>query len=86
MLDAGTKDHKVVAVATGDPEYSNYHEATELPPHKLTMVRRFFLDYKQLEEKKVEVDKILPASKAYPIIERAAAEYRKKFSPREKRR
>lgn len=78
MLDAGVKDHKIIAAATADPEYNGYHEASELPPHKIMMVRRFFQDYKQLEGKKVEVDEIQPASKAYPIIESALAAYDKK--------
>ena len=43
------------------------------------MVRRFFQDYKQLEGKEVEVDDILPAAKAYPIIENALARYKQKF-------
>ncbi len=64
MLDAGVKDHKIIAVATADPEYNSYHEARELPAHKLAMVRRFLQDYKRLERTKVEVDTILPAAKA----------------------
>jgi inorganic pyrophosphatase len=78
MIDSGVKDHKVIAVATADPEYNAYHEASELPVHKLTMVRRFFQDYKQLEGKKVEVDDILPAARAYPIIEYPLSAYEKK--------
>ena len=78
MIDSGAKDHKIIAVATADPEYNSYHDASELPPHKLTMVRRFFQDYKQLEGKAVEVDEILPAAKAYPIIEEALHEYTKR--------
>jgi inorganic pyrophosphatase len=78
MLDAGVKDHKVIAVATADPEFNSYYEARELPPHKIAMVRRFFQDYKQLEGKNVEVDEILPAAEAYPIIESALSTYEKK--------
>jgi inorganic pyrophosphatase len=78
MIDSGTIDHKIIAVATADPEYNSYHEASELPPHKLAMVRRFFQDYKQLEGKIVEVDEILPAAVAYPVIEAALARYDKK--------
>ena len=78
MIDSGTKDHKVIAVATADPEYNTYHEANELPPHKLAMIRRFFQDYKNLEGKIVEVDDILPATMAYPVIEDALARYDKK--------
>jgi inorganic pyrophosphatase len=75
MIDTGKKDHKVIAVATGDPEYNAYHGAEEMPPHRLLMVRRFFQDYKQLEGKAVEVDEIQPASQAYPIIEDALQRY-----------
>jgi len=32
MVDSGTIDHKIIAVATADPEYNSYHEASELPP------------------------------------------------------
>jgi inorganic pyrophosphatase len=77
MIDGGKKDHKIIAVATEDPEYDHYHEATEMPPHKLTQLKRFFLDYKQLEGKAVEVDEIQPAAAAYPIIEDALARYSK---------
>jgi inorganic pyrophosphatase len=78
MIDSGTKDYKIIAVATSDPEYNSYHEASELPPHKLAMVRRFFQDYKQLEGKIVEVDEIQPAATAYPVIEQSLSRYDKK--------
>lgn len=75
MLDAGKKDHKIIAVATNDPEFNSYREAGEMPPHRLMMLRRFFQDYKQLEGKAVEVDEIQPAKQAYPIIEDALLRY-----------
>jgi inorganic pyrophosphatase len=82
MIDSGDKDHKIIAVATADPEYNSYHEARELPPHRLIMVRSFFQDYKQLECKVVEVDEILPAAAAYPVIDDALAQYRLKHRAR----
>lgn len=75
MIDMGKKDHKIVAVATEDPEFNSYRQASEMPVHRLTMLRRFFQDYKQLEGKTVEVDEIQPADAAYPIIEDALARY-----------
>src|SRR3954464_7990709 len=47
MIDSGKKDHKVIAVAVHDPEYAEIHEAADLANHRLTMLRRFFQDYKQ---------------------------------------
>ena len=75
MIDSGKKDHKIIAVATEDPEFNTYREAAEIPPHRLLMLRRFFQDYKQLEGKTDEVDEIQPAAKAFPIIERALERY-----------
>ena len=75
MVDAGKKDHKVIAVATEDPEFNSYREAQEMPGHRLRMLQRFFQDYKQLEGKAVEVDEIQPAKNAYPIIEDSLARY-----------
>lgn len=75
MLDAGKKDHKIIAIATEDPEFNSYQEAAEMPAHRMTMLRRFFQDYKQLEGKAVEVDEMQPAAKAYPIIEDVLARY-----------
>jgi inorganic pyrophosphatase len=68
MIDAGKQDHKIIAIATEDPEFNSYREASEMPPHRLLMLRRFFQDYKLLEGKAVEVDEIRPATEAYPII------------------
>src|SRR3954464_6877732 len=75
MIDAGEKDHKIIAVALDDPEFNSYREAAEMPSHRLTMLRRFFQDYTQLEGKVVEVDEIQPAKEAYPIIEDALMRY-----------
>jgi inorganic pyrophosphatase len=75
MIDSGKRDHKIVSVAIHDPEYNSYKEAAEMPEHRLAMLRRFFLDYKQLEDKAVEVDKIQPAKHALPVIDDAIARY-----------
>src|SRR6201999_3552145 len=75
MIDAGKKDHKIIAVATNDPEFNSYREAAEMPAHRLQMLRRFFQDYKQLEGKAVEVDEIQPAKAAFAIIEDALGRY-----------
>lgn len=75
MIDSGKKDHKILAVAVDDPAYVGFVEATELPQHRLNMLRRFFQDYKILEGKTVEVDEFLPAEAALPIIDAALERY-----------
>lgn len=75
MIDAGKKDHKILAVAVNDPEYNYIKQARDLPPHRLAMVRRFFQDYKQLEGLEVEVDEFQPAEAAHPVIEDALERY-----------
>ena len=75
MIDAGKRDHKILAVAVHDPEYNGFREAAELPPHRLAMLRRFFQDYKQLEGKAVEVDDFEPSDTAIPVIQAALETY-----------
>lgn len=75
MVDSGSNDYKIIAVATADPEYNQYTEAVDLPPHKLSMVKRFFQDYKKLENKPVEVSSIGAAEEAYPIIKESIKRY-----------
>lgn len=75
MLDSGRRDHKILSVAVHDPEYNGFQEANQLPLHRLTMVRRFFQDYKTLEGKAVEVDDFLPAEAAHPVINQALERY-----------
>ncbi len=75
MIDTGRRDHKILAVATDDPEYQGIYDCRELPPHRLMMLRRFFQDYKTLEEKAVEVDEFQEASTTLPVIESALQAY-----------
>jgi inorganic pyrophosphatase len=75
MVDSGKKDHKILAVAVNDPEYSSFQQASELAPHRLNMLRRFFQDYKSLEGKSVEVDELQAAAASLPVIEDALTRY-----------
>ncbi|MCG6156981.1 inorganic diphosphatase [Rubinisphaera margarita] len=75
MIDSGKPDHKILAVATDDPEYNYIREAEELPAHRLNQLRRFFQDYKQLEGKSVEVNKIQEGSTSLSIIEDSLQAY-----------
>ena len=75
MIDSGKKDHKILAVAVDDPEFNGFNEASELPPHRLAMLRRFFQDYKLLEGKAVEVEEFEQSDATLPIIRMALEDY-----------
>ena len=77
MMDQDEMDHKVIAVIEDDPEYAHYKDVHQLPPHRLAVLKRFFEDYKTLEDKTVVVDDILSADKAIPVIEESIATYKK---------
>ena len=75
MIDAGKPDHKILAVAIDDPEYTSFREAADLPPHRLNMLRRFFQDYTQLEYREVRVDEFEGAAASFPVIDDALEHY-----------
>lgn len=69
MIDQGEKDDKIIAVCADDPEYKEYTDIKELPPHRLAEIRRFFEDYKKNENKEVAVNDFLPATKAFEAVQ-----------------
>ncbi|MFO0966359.1 MAG: inorganic diphosphatase [Gemmataceae bacterium] len=75
MRDEKGGDDKIIAVHVDDPEYQNYRDISDLSPHRLRELQRFFLDYKALEGKEVIVDAPLGAGHALPIIQEAITFY-----------
>jgi len=79
MIDQGEKDDKIIAVHANDPEYAHYNAIEELPPHRMKEIRRFFEDYKVLENKLVVVHKLLGHQDALTIIQESRDLYKKTF-------
>ena len=77
MRDEKGIDDKIVAVSVRDPWFADYHDKGQLPPHVLRQVRRFFEDYKVLEQKQVMIDDLLGPEDALGIIREALELYRK---------
>ena len=79
MMDQGEADDKIIAVHANDPEYAHYNSISELPPHRIHELRRFFEDYKALEKKEVIVSDFLGPIHATKCLEEAIDLYNKTF-------
>ena len=77
MRDEKGIDDKILAVSVRDPAFSDYSHKDQLPAHVLREVRRFFEDYKKLEQKEVIVEDMLGPADALQIIREALELYRK---------
>jgi inorganic pyrophosphatase len=77
MRDDKGIDDKILAVSVRDPAFADYTDKSQLPAHLLREVKRFFQDYKSLEDKQVIVDDLLGPADAIAIINDALDLYRK---------
>jgi len=68
MTDEEQVDDKIIAVAKNDMSVNYINDINELPPHTVVELKRFFEDYKKLEQKVVLVKDFLGKEKAYKII------------------
>lgn len=76
MVDDGFIDEKIVAVAIGDPFYSNYKDLSELPAFVGDEIRHFFRIYKTLEGKVTNVTAIKGKEAAITTIQEAIDSYK----------
>lgn len=79
MVDAGEQDDKIIAVAKNDMSVNYINDLSELPPHTMKEIVRFFQDYKALEGKNVTIEKWMGKSFAYTAIEDSLQLYKDTF-------
>jgi inorganic pyrophosphatase len=81
MRDEKGQDDKIIAIHVDDPEYEHYRDVSELPPHRLRELERFFLDYKVLENKTVNVETLRGRLDAEQVVHAAVRLYRERILP-----
>ncbi len=77
MQDDKGLDDKIIAVHVDDPAFRHYRHINELPPHTLLELRRFFEDYKVLENKWVSVQEFEGPDVALKTIREGLEGYKK---------
>ncbi len=77
MKDQGKRDDKIIAVHVNDPAVAGFRDVSDLQDHTLAEIRRFFLDYKTLEDKTVEVEEIHGAELGLRSVVEAFELYRR---------
>ena len=75
MTDDKGGDDKIVAVCIDDPAVAHYTAISEVPPHVMRELDRFFRDYKALEGKHSEVGELYGKDEALAVIRRSRAAY-----------
>lgn len=75
MIDSKEKDDKIIAIARNDMSVNYINELSQLPPHTLVELKRFFEDYKKLEQKDVSVEQFMNKETAFRIIQESIARY-----------
>jgi inorganic pyrophosphatase len=75
MRDDKGQDDKLIAVHADDPSFADYGDVSEIPSHKLRELRRFFEDYKALENKKVLVSEPQGRSEGLRVLRDAIKLY-----------
>src|SRR5919199_2097462 len=80
MVDEGENDENIICVHVEDPQYAAYSHVNEFPEHRLNEIKQFFKEYKNLEEKEVEVGDVSGPEEAIEYIRHAIEQYKKQFS------
>jgi inorganic pyrophosphatase len=80
MIDQGEGDDKILCVPVKDPRFADIKDLADIPKHILEEIAHFFVTYKQLEKKSVEIVGWKNADVAHKIILASLDAYKKKYA------
>lgn len=79
MIDSALSDRKILAVANKDIAVNYINNIDQLPPHTTVEIKKFFEDYKVLENKTVMIDRFMDKNEAIHVLKECLENYQKKF-------
>lgn len=77
MSDDKGQDEKIICVPMSEPMYKNFNDLSDLNPHLIKEIEHFFKVYKDLENKKVEVNGWGDVNEAKRLIEECTDRFEK---------
>jgi inorganic pyrophosphatase len=75
MVDEDERDENIICVHVDDPIYNVYTHINEFPDHLWNEIRQFFSEYKELEQKEVEVGEVVGPEEAKEYVQHAMELY-----------
>jgi inorganic pyrophosphatase len=79
LLDRGEPDDKILAVPSHDPFHEEFFDIADLPQHYLKEVEHFFLIYKDLEGKRMQILGWEKSDVATRVITESIARYEAEY-------
>ena len=78
VIDNGYEDYKLISVVNCDPRYDDINNLEDLSSFTLEEIKDFFLNYKTLQNIKVEVKDYYKKEEAIKLIEECKKAYQEK--------
>jgi inorganic pyrophosphatase len=75
MADDKGPDEKIICVPVSDPIWNNLNDLSDMNPHLVKEITHFFQVYKDLENKKVDVEGWGDVNEARGIIRECVARF-----------
>jgi inorganic pyrophosphatase len=79
MIDSGEADDKIIAVPIEDPRWDNIQDLKDINSHTIKEMEHFFLTYKKVQEKTVEITGFKGKEEAKKAFERGVKLYQEKY-------